>query len=104
MLGDCAHAAVVALSTDWGGVVGMSLEEGAVAMERWLGEQTTSEAMWMHFCAEHPEVSDATLIELVGWMLSVGRLQPAKGTAMRPDGLPVRVQLPAWRWPAVGRR
>jgi hypothetical protein len=32
---------------------------------------TAPEAMWVQFRIGHPEVSDATLIELVGWMLSV---------------------------------
>jgi hypothetical protein len=102
VLEGCAHAQREGLSVEE--VVVMSMEAWAVAMERWLGEQTTPEAMWVRFRAECPELSDATLIELVGWMLSVGRLQPAKGTPMRPDGLPVRVQLPAWRWPITGRR
>lgn len=82
----------------------MPLEEWAVAFERWLGEQTSPEAAWVRFRTKYPQLPDATLLELVGWMLEVERLQPAQGSPLRPDGLPEWVQLPAWRWPIAGRR
>jgi hypothetical protein len=80
------------------------MEESAVTMERWLGDHTIPEATWVGFRTQYPQIPDETLLELVERMLDVGRLQPTQGTPVRPDGLPVWVQLPAWRWPIAGHR